>query len=157
MTIYTVNYREKIFEHTDLTKITGVLTYETLHLIQNEIKANAMAVHSNIIVGQHGYLKWVFIPTAYSLLTKNSIFSSSASRKPQHPYSGYPSRPRRTETPIQRKHTSLLQNKRSGISAHTTTRVGRRSKIHHSHEKQDHWPIHRHPLHDHPLFDCHVR
>ena len=56
MTIYTVNYREKIFEHTDLTKITGVLTYETLHLIQSKIKANAMAVHSNIIVGQHGLL-----------------------------------------------------------------------------------------------------
>ena len=55
------------------------------------------------------------------------------------------------------KNKSLPRNKRSGISAHPKTRIGRRSKIHQSHEKQEHWPINRHPLHDHPVFDCYIR
>ena len=54
--ISTINYRETIFEHPDLTKITGVPTYETLHLLHNKIKANVMAVHYNLGGGQHNYL-----------------------------------------------------------------------------------------------------
>ena len=75
MTISTVNYRETIFDHTDLSKIMGVPTYETLHLLHNEIKANVMAVHSNIGGGQHGYLGLVVRPTDYNLLAKNPFFS----------------------------------------------------------------------------------
>ena len=71
MTIFAVNYRETIFEHTNLTKITGVPNYKTLHLLHNEINVNAMAVHSNLGSGQHGYLKLVVIPTAYALLVNN--------------------------------------------------------------------------------------
>ena len=69
MTISTINYRETIFEHPDLTKITGVPTYETLHLLHNKIKANAMAVHSNFGGGQHRYLGLVVIHNAYALIT----------------------------------------------------------------------------------------
>ena len=68
MTIYTVNYCETIFEYPDLTKITGVPTCETLHLFHNKTKSNAMAVHSNLGGGQHGYLVLVVRPNAYDLL-----------------------------------------------------------------------------------------
>ena len=68
MTLSTVNYRETIFEHPDLTKITGVLTYETLHLLHNKIKSNAMAIYSNLGGGKHGYLELVVRSTAYALL-----------------------------------------------------------------------------------------
>ena len=67
MTISTLNYRETIFEHPDLNKITGVLTYETLHLLYNEIKSNAMAVHYSIGGVQHVYLILVRILIAYDL------------------------------------------------------------------------------------------
>ena len=69
MTISTVNYRETIFDHPNLTKITGVPTYETLHLLHNKIKSNKMVVHSNLKGGQHGYLGLVVILNANSLLT----------------------------------------------------------------------------------------
>ena len=73
MAISTVNYRDTIFEHPNLSKIVGVPTYETLHLLHNEIKSNAMAVHSNLGGGQHGYLRLVISPTAYALLN-NATF-----------------------------------------------------------------------------------
>ena len=47
----------------------GVPIYETLHLLHNEIKSNAMTVHSNIGGRQHGYFSLVVRPTAYALLT----------------------------------------------------------------------------------------
>ena len=68
MRISTINYHETIFEHPDLTKITNVPTYETLHLLHNKIKANAMAVPSNIGGGQHSYLGLVASLTSYALL-----------------------------------------------------------------------------------------
>ena len=70
MTISTVNYHEKIFEHTNLTTITGIPTYETLHLLHNKIKPNKMAVHTNIGGVQHSHLRLVFSPTTYALLEK---------------------------------------------------------------------------------------
>ena len=76
MTISTVNYRKTIFKHPDWSKILGLLTYETLHILHNEIKSNALAVYSNLGDGQHGYLSLVFRPTAYSLLT-NTPFETT--------------------------------------------------------------------------------
>ena len=73
MAIYTTNYRKIIFEHPNLSKIMGVPTYDTIHLLHNEIKSNTMAVHSNLRGGQHGYLRLVISPTAYALLN-NATF-----------------------------------------------------------------------------------
>ena len=73
MAISTVNYRDAIFEHTDLSKIIGFPTYETLHLLHNKIKSNAMAVHSNLGGGQHGYLRLVISPPAYALLNNTNF------------------------------------------------------------------------------------
>ena len=73
MVISTVNYHETIFEHPNLTKIIGIPTYDALHLLHNEIKSNAISVHSNIGGVQHGYLGLVVSPTACALLS-NSPF-----------------------------------------------------------------------------------
>ena len=73
MTISTINYRETIFEHPDLSKIIGVPTYDTLYLLYNEIKSNTMAVHSNLGGSQHSYLGFVFRPTSYSLLISTTF------------------------------------------------------------------------------------
>ena len=52
----------------------GIPNYETLHLLHNEIKSNAMAVQSNLGGGKHGYLGLVVRPTAYDLLTNTTFF-----------------------------------------------------------------------------------
>jgi hypothetical protein len=69
MTISTVNYREIFFEHPELTKIIGIPTYDTLHKLNQEIKSNAISVHSNLGGGQHGHLGLVVSPTAYAILS----------------------------------------------------------------------------------------
>ena len=74
MNISTINYRGKIFKQTNLSKIMGVPTYETLHHLHNEINYNAMAVHSNLEGGQQICLGKVIILTAYALLTNINFF-----------------------------------------------------------------------------------
>ena len=69
ITISTVNYRETIFDHPDLTKIRGVPTYDNLHLLHNNIEPNAIAVSSNFGGGQHGYRGLLVSPSAYALLS----------------------------------------------------------------------------------------
>jgi hypothetical protein len=64
MSILTVNYREIFFEYPDLTKIIGIPAFETLHLLNQGIKSNAITVHSNLGGGQHGHLGLVVSPTA---------------------------------------------------------------------------------------------
>ena len=46
----------------------GVPTYDTLHLLHNGIKINAMAFHSNIGGGKNGYFRLLVSLTAYALL-----------------------------------------------------------------------------------------
>jgi hypothetical protein len=69
MSIPTVNYREVFFEHPDLSRIIGIPTYETLHTLNQELKSNAISVHSNLGGGQHGHLGLVISPNAYALLS----------------------------------------------------------------------------------------
>ena len=69
MTIYTVNYRETIFEHPNLSKIIGVLTYDNLHIPRNNIESNGMRLDSNIGGRQHGYIGLVEIQSSYALLS----------------------------------------------------------------------------------------
>ena len=66
MSIYSTNYRETHFAYPDLTRVIGCPTYDTLHNLKNEIKANALSVHSNLGGGQHGNLGLVISPAAYT-------------------------------------------------------------------------------------------
>ena len=59
----------------------GVPTYETLNLLHNKIKANAMVVHFNLGGRKQGYLRLVASPNAHALLTNTPFFLKIPSRK----------------------------------------------------------------------------
>ena len=48
-----INYKDTLFEWSNLTPICGEPTFETLHKLRNEIKANAKSVYSNLGGGAH--------------------------------------------------------------------------------------------------------
>jgi hypothetical protein len=79
MSLPTVNYWEIFFEHPDLTKIIGIPTYDTLHTLNQEIKANAISVHSNLGGGENGHIGLVLSPNAYAFL------SDTPYTRPGHP------------------------------------------------------------------------
>ena len=48
-----INYKDTLFEQFYLSLIRGEPTFETLHKLRNEIKANAKSVYSNLGGGAH--------------------------------------------------------------------------------------------------------
>ena len=74
----TINYRE-MFPKTDLTPILDIPTFETVHQLIQEVKANAASVHSNLGGGAHGHLGLVLSPRKYALL------SDAPYERPTHP------------------------------------------------------------------------
>ena len=64
-----INYKDTIFEQANLTTIRGKPTFETLHKLRNEIKANAKAVYSNLRRGEHGHLGLVLNEFQYALIS----------------------------------------------------------------------------------------
>ena len=58
----SVNYKDSYFEHLVLTEIRGEPTYETLHHIKNELKANASLVPTTLGGGKHVYLGMILTP-----------------------------------------------------------------------------------------------
>ena len=60
-----VNYKDSYFEHPVLTKICGEPTYETLHHLKNELKANASSVPTTMGGNNHGYLVMITMPAEY--------------------------------------------------------------------------------------------
>ena len=59
----SVNYKDSYFEHPVLTAIYGEPTYETLHHLKNEHKANASSLPTTLGGGNHGYLIMILTPT----------------------------------------------------------------------------------------------
>ena len=105
ITISTVNYHETIFDHPDLTKIRGVPTYDTLHLLHNKIKSNAIAVSSNLGGGHHNYHGLLVSPTADALLSDTPFV------RPIHPVTPaipiVETQPSRNQTPVRKKSTNI--------------------------------------------------
>ena len=52
----THNYRDTVFQHQDLTKITGTPTYTGLALLERQYKTNVQTVPSTIGNGNLGHL-----------------------------------------------------------------------------------------------------
>ena len=77
--INSVNYRETCFPKPDLTRTPGRPTYESLHNMQLELKANAISVHSNLGGGNHGHLGLLMTDPQYALV------SNTAYVRPVHP------------------------------------------------------------------------
>ena len=61
---YSVNYQDSYFEHPFLTKIRGEPTYETLHHLKNELKANESSVPTTLGGSNHGYLGMIIMPAS---------------------------------------------------------------------------------------------
>ena len=74
-----VNYIELYFEYKEVTKIHGEPTYETVHHLHNQIKANAASVRSNLGGGAFGHLGLVVSAAQYALVS-NALFV-----RPPHP------------------------------------------------------------------------
>ena len=75
----TVNYRDTHFERAHLTPICGEPTYDTVHKLWNEVKANALSVYSNLSGGTYGHLGLVLTTAQYSAI------STTAFTRPDHP------------------------------------------------------------------------
>ena len=76
-----VDYKNNIFEYLDLTRIIGEPTTVALITLQNEVKANAQAVHSTLGGGKHGHLGLICSPETYSTL----VLGNTSYVKPTNP------------------------------------------------------------------------
>ena len=74
-----VNYVDTYFEYKTLTKIHGEPTFESIKKIKDELKANAMAVNSDLGGGRHGHLGLVLTQAEYSRISNVDYI------RPEHP------------------------------------------------------------------------
>ena len=65
--ISSVNYKDSYFEHMVLTIIRREPTYDTLHHLKNELKANVISVPTTLGGGNHGYLGMFLTQAEYPL------------------------------------------------------------------------------------------
>ena len=63
------NYWETLFEYQDLSPIHSEPTYESLHKLVNQFKANACSVHTTLGGGQYGHLGFILTPQQNCLLS----------------------------------------------------------------------------------------
>ena len=59
----SVNYKDSYLERPVLTKICGEATYDTLHHLKDELKANTSSVPTTLGGGNHGYIDMILTPT----------------------------------------------------------------------------------------------
>ena len=64
-----INYKETLFKRSNLTPIRSEPTFETLHKLRNEIKANSKALYSNIGEGAYGHLVLVITEVHYAIIS----------------------------------------------------------------------------------------
>ena len=71
----SVNYKDSYFEHLILTGIRGEPTYETLHHLKNELKANAISVPTTLGGHNHRYLSMILTPAEYRRIAPTDPFT----------------------------------------------------------------------------------
>ena len=71
----SINYKDSYFEHPVLTSIRGEPTYETLHYLKKELKANARSVPTTLGGGNHGYLGMILKPAEYFRIAPTDPFT----------------------------------------------------------------------------------
>ena len=71
----SVNYKDSYFKHPVLKTIRREPTYETLHHLKNELKANASSVPTTLGSGNHVYLGMVIITAEYLRISLNEPFT----------------------------------------------------------------------------------
>ena len=75
----TVNLCDTHFERANLTPIRGEPTYEKVHKLWNEVKANAHSMYSNLGGGSHGHLGLVLTTEKYADISTTDF------TRPDHP------------------------------------------------------------------------
>ena len=79
-TIIEPDYKNQFFQYPKLTKIRGEPTTASLINLQNEVKTNAMTVHTTLGGGHHGHLGLVLSPAVYAAIPNTAAYT-----KPNHP------------------------------------------------------------------------
>ena len=79
-TIIEPDYKNQFFQHPELTKIRGEPTTASLITLQNEVKTNAMTVHTTLGGEHHGHLGLVLSPAEYATIPNTAVYI-----KPNHP------------------------------------------------------------------------
>ena len=69
----SINYKDTIFDQSNLTPVHGEPTFKTIHKLQNKIKANAKAVYSNLGRGSHVHIDLVITDVQYALISTISF------------------------------------------------------------------------------------
>ena len=64
----SINYKDTLFERSNLTTNRGEPTFETLHKLQNKIKANEKYIYSNIRGGSHAHIGLVLTNAQYMII-----------------------------------------------------------------------------------------
>ena len=72
-----INYKDTLFERSELTPIHGEPTFETLHNLWFEIIAKSKSVYSNIGGGAHVHLGLVLIYAQYALISPTPFVYST--------------------------------------------------------------------------------
>ena len=82
MPVYHQNpdYKNQFFQYPELTKIQDEPETQSLIVIRNEVKANAMTVHTILGGGAYGHLGLVLTPAQYA-----QVPNSAPYEKPEHP------------------------------------------------------------------------
>ena len=78
--IQDTDYKNLFFEHPELSKIVDEPNASNLITIRNQVKDNAMSVHTIVGGGQHGHLGLVVTPVQYAAIPGTQPYV-----KPQHP------------------------------------------------------------------------
>ena len=71
----SINCKDSYFENPFLTAIRGEPTYETLHYLKNELKANTSLVQTTLVGGNHGYLGMILTPAEYLRIAPTDPFT----------------------------------------------------------------------------------
>ena len=71
----SIKCKESYFKHLFLTKIPGEPTYETLHHLKNELKANESYVPTTFGGGNNGYLEVILTPADYHRIASANPFT----------------------------------------------------------------------------------
>ena len=77
--------KDTYFQHKVLSRIHGTPTYETLHMILTELKANASSVPTTLGGGLHGHLGLLLSDARYTALTTNVLFATPINPGPFTP------------------------------------------------------------------------
>ena len=76
-----IDYKNHVFEFPELTRIVGEPSTATLITLLNEVKSNAMSVHSDLGGGENGHLGLVVSPATYQTVVPDGV----PYRKPANP------------------------------------------------------------------------